>query len=117
MSGYLFVKSEESPFKDFVTTLSENMIKAKKDGNVAIDYVYKIQMNSLYGRFDISLKALLSELCNDDHLGVLIQTCDKFLFDEPLRKNLNISSYRVNTNSIFGKWSYTKNTGIKVFSS
>lgn len=55
MSGYIFEKSEIRQFKDFVTTLSENRIKAKKDGNLAIDYVYKILMNSLYGRFSISL--------------------------------------------------------------
>lgn len=73
MSGYLFEKSEGSPFKDFVTTLSENRIKAKKDGNVAIDVVYKILMNSLYGRFGISPESTATELCNDDRLRVLIQ--------------------------------------------
>ncbi|PHT68072.1 hypothetical protein T459_27559 [Capsicum annuum] len=112
MSGYLFEKSEGNPFKEFVTTISENKIKAKKEGNVAIDYVYKILMNFLYGRFGISPESTATELCNDDHLRVLIQTCDKFLFGEPLRKNINLASYHFNTNLTFGKWSYMKNAAV-----
>ena len=42
------------------------MIKAKKYGNVAIDYVYKILMISLYGRFGISLENTATKLCKDD---------------------------------------------------
>lgn len=53
ISGYLYEK-KESPFKDFVTTLFQNRLEAKKTGNDAMSYVYKILMNSLYGRFGIN---------------------------------------------------------------
>ncbi|KAF3655256.1 hypothetical protein FXO37_16051 [Capsicum annuum] len=114
MSGYLFQKSGSSRFKDFVTTLSKSRIKTKKEGNVAIHYIYKILMNFLYGRFGISPESIATELRNDDRLRVLIQTCDNFLFGEPLRKNINLTSHRVNTNLTFGKWSYMKNTMVQL---
>ncbi|PHT94563.1 hypothetical protein T459_02445 [Capsicum annuum] len=41
-----------SPFKDFVTTLSTERIKAKNKGNESQAYVYKLLMNSLYERFE-----------------------------------------------------------------
>jgi hypothetical protein len=48
ISGYLFERME-SPFKDFVSSLFESRLEARKDGNEALAYVYKILMNSLYG--------------------------------------------------------------------
>lgn len=63
ISGYLFEKME-SPFKDFVSTLYESRLKARNDKNEALAYVYKILMNSLYGRFGIHPKSTITEVCN-----------------------------------------------------
>lgn len=61
-------------------------------------------MNFLNGRFGIISESTGTELCNDNRLRVLIQTCDyKFLFSEPVRENNNLAFYHVNTNSTFGK--------------
>lgn len=116
MNGHRFEKSEESPFKDFVTTLSESMIKAKKDGNIAIDYIYNMLMNSFYRRFGIKLENTSTKLWNNDRLRVFIQTRDTFLFSQPLTKNWNIASYIISKNSIFEIWPYMKNDRVKIFS-
>lgn len=50
LSGYLF-EMRESPFKGFVSSLFESRLEARRSGNDALAYVYKILMNTLYGRF------------------------------------------------------------------
>ncbi|KAL6491854.1 hypothetical protein OROGR_034004 [Orobanche gracilis] len=51
ISGFLF-EERESPFKGYVSSLYSSRLQAKKEGNDAMSFVYKILMNSLYGRFD-----------------------------------------------------------------
>ncbi|XP_055814596.1 DNA polymerase-like [Solanum dulcamara] len=114
MSGYLFEKGEGSPFKDFVSSLSEKRKEAKKEGNVAMDYVYKILMNSLYGRFGINPESTTTEICDDARLRVLVQTCEKFIYSEPLRQNLNLVAYIKNTNPTSGEWRYKKNAAVQL---
>lgn len=63
LSGYLY-ETKESPFKEFVNSPSSSRIEAKKEGNDALSYVYKILMNSLYGRFGINPKSTTSEICD-----------------------------------------------------
>ncbi|GJY06607.1 DNA polymerase-like protein [Tanacetum coccineum] len=63
ISGYLFER-KESPFKDFVSSLFSSRLEARKEGNDALSYVYKILMNSLYGRFGINPKSTITEVCN-----------------------------------------------------
>nr|GEV34281.1 DNA polymerase-like [Tanacetum cinerariifolium] len=46
ISGYLFEK-KESPFTDFVSSLLSSTLEARKEGNDALSYVYKILMNSV----------------------------------------------------------------------
>ncbi|KAL2897238.1 DNA polymerase [Bienertia sinuspersici] len=50
LSGYIF-EEMESPFKSYVSTLFKSRLQAKKEGNDALSFVYKILMNSLYSRF------------------------------------------------------------------
>jgi len=63
ISGYLFEKME-SPFKDFVSTLYESRLKARKEKNEALAYVYKILMNSLYRRFGTNPNSTITEVYN-----------------------------------------------------
>lgn len=39
-------------------------MNAKKEGNNSLSYVYKILMNSLYGRFGINTKSTITEICD-----------------------------------------------------
>lgn len=57
LRGYLFQKTE-SPFIGYVSSLFNNRLQAKKDGNNAMSFVYKLLMNSLYGRFGINPKSM-----------------------------------------------------------
>jgi len=57
LSGYLFESNNSTPFGEFVTDIFERRQEAKRSGNEAMGYIYKILLNSLYGRFGI-LKVL-----------------------------------------------------------
>lgn len=63
--GYLFDKME-SPFINFVSTPFENRSKAKQEGNQPLSYIYKILMNSLYGRFGINPETTVTEICSNE---------------------------------------------------
>jgi hypothetical protein len=65
IKGYLYEKGE-GLFHSFVTDLYGNRLKAKKDGNTGLAYVYKILMNSLYGRLGINPRSTITEICNYD---------------------------------------------------
>ncbi|KAF3433475.1 hypothetical protein FNV43_RR24577 [Rhamnella rubrinervis] len=60
ISGYLF-EGKVSPFRDFVSSLFDSWLEARKEGNQAMAYVYKVLMNSLYGRFGINPKSTTTE--------------------------------------------------------
>nr|CAD1821794.1 unnamed protein product [Ananas comosus var. bracteatus] len=60
ISGYLF-EGKVSPFRDFVSSLFDSRLEARKEGNEAMAYVYKILMNSLYGRLGINPKSTTTE--------------------------------------------------------
>ncbi|KAG0461064.1 hypothetical protein HPP92_021361 [Vanilla planifolia] len=61
----------ESPFRDFVSSLFESRLEARRSGNEALAYVYKILMNSLYGRLGIHPKSTITEVCNLDRYKYL----------------------------------------------
>lgn len=53
LKGYLFEK-KESPFINFISNQYEKRQKAKKESKDSLSYVYKLLMNSFYGRFGIN---------------------------------------------------------------
>lgn len=85
LKGYLFEK-KVSPFEGFVSELYSRRQEAKRDGNDAMSYIYKILMNSLYGRFGINPESLVTEICNKERYDFLIKkgnisTADKLSED------------------------------------
>nr|YP_010127582.1 DNA-polymerase-like [Bougainvillea spectabilis]QPP04906.1 DNA-polymerase-like [Bougainvillea spectabilis] len=117
ISGYIF-KKMESPFKEFVSTLFESRLKAKAEGNEALSYVYKILMNSLYGRFGINPISTTTEICDENRYKYLIRHSD-LIMGEMLNDNNYIVSYHSNTLSgdvISGNhyWNPPKNSAIQL---
>jgi hypothetical protein len=95
ISGYLFERME-SPFRDFVRSLFKSRLEARKSGNEALSYVYKILMNSLYGRFGINPKSTITEVCDEDRLKYLIRHSE-LIFSDMLSENNYIVAYHSNT--------------------
>ncbi len=62
-----------SPFESFVSDLFASRQEAKKSGDDAMAYVYKILMNSLYGRFFINPESTITEVCKKERYEYLIQ--------------------------------------------
>lgn len=88
-----------SPFGELVGSLFESWLKARKEGNEAMAYVYKILMNSLYGRFGINPESIQTEVCNYDKYNQLIITTG-FQYAEKLSDKYYIIAYKTNTERV-----------------
>ncbi|KAL9678789.1 hypothetical protein QQ045_016640 [Rhodiola kirilowii] len=72
-TGYLFNKMDSSPFESFVSDLFEKRQEAKRNGNDAMSYIYKIFLNSLYGRFGINPECNVTVICDYEQYTKLIK--------------------------------------------
>lgn len=98
LRGYLFEK-KPSPFDSFVSSLYGKRQEAKKTGNEAMAYVYKILMNSLYGRFGINPLSTITEVCKRDRYDYLTQR-DNLIFGDKLSEHYYIVCYVSNTGHV-----------------
>lgn len=95
LRGYLFEK-KTSPFDSFVSSVFGKRQEAKKTGNSAMEYGYKILMNSLYGRFGINPQSTITEVCNRSRYDDLMQR-DNILNGDKLSDDYYIVTYVSNT--------------------
>lgn len=109
-SGYLFEK-KESPFSNFVSALFESRLEAKKAGNDALSYVYKILMNSLYGRFGINPMSTKTDVCDSETYKQLIIKTDLISTDR-LGENCHLVTYHTNTET--DSWDPPKNSAVQL---
>lgn len=112
ISGYLFER-KESPFKDFVSSLFSSRLEARKEGNEALSYVYKILMNSLYGRFGINPKSTTTVVCNSKRYKHLFKK-DEFIYGDKLSEDCYIVSYHVNTGIDEDYWNPPTNSAVQL---
>ena len=112
ISGYLFERME-TPFRDFVSSLFESRLEAKISGNEALSYVYKILMNSLYGRFGINPKSTITEVCDEDRYKYLIRHSE-LIFGDMLSENNYIVAYHSNTGKGSDYWNPPKNSAVQL---
>lgn len=87
------------PFEGFVSSLFDSRLEARRSGNDALAYVYKILMNSLYGRLGINPRSTVTEVCKLDRYNHLIRNSE-LLFGEMLSENYYIVSYLSNTGKV-----------------
>ena len=96
LRGYLFESLDTSPFINYVSNLYESRKKAKKDGDEAMSYIYKLLMNSLYGRFGINPKStVILEICNEERYQELMRK-DNFIYGNKLNDYCYIVSCILN---------------------
>ena len=113
ISGYLFEKMEKSPFREFVSSLYESRLEAKKEGNDAFAYVYKILMNSLYGRFGINPKSTTTDVVDEERQKELMRL-NEFIFSYLLTDNTYVVSYHSNTGTDLDYWNPPKNSAVQL---
>lgn len=112
ISGYLFER-KESPFKDFVSSLFESRLEARRSGNESLSYVYKILMNSLYGRFGINPKSTTTEVCDESRYKDLIRNSE-LIFADMLCDNYYIVAYHSNTGTNEDYWNPPRNSAVQL---
>ncbi|EPS72962.1 hypothetical protein M569_01793, partial [Genlisea aurea] len=94
LRGYLFEK-KPSPFSGFISDLYESRLDAKKRGDEPMTFIYKILMNSLYGRFGINPESLVTEICNKKERDEYLKK-ENFQSAEMLNENYYIVNYVTN---------------------
>lgn len=116
LRGYIF-KKQESPFTNFVSSMFEKRQSAKKSGNDAMSYVYKILMNSLYGRFGINPKSTITEIAGEDRYTDVLKNHD-IIFAEMLNQKdqTYVLSYWSTPDSIApkGSWKPTRVSAVQL---
>ncbi|KAK6923558.1 DNA-directed DNA polymerase, family B, mitochondria/virus [Dillenia turbinata] len=110
LSGYLFEK-KEYPFVSFVSSLFESRLKAKKSKNDALSFIYKILMNSLYGRFGINPESTVTDVCTQDKYHNYIRNT-KWIFAEKLSDKYYVVSYLSGTES--DHWNPPRNSAVQI---
>ncbi|KAL2330707.1 hypothetical protein Fmac_018288 [Flemingia macrophylla] len=110
--GYLF-EEMESPFKGYVNSLFESRSNAKKMGNNALSYVYKLLMNSLYGRFGINPQSTKTEMCNKSRRDRLFRRAE-FIDEVFIREDLYMVSYLTNPGKGPSYWEPPKNSAVQL---
>lgn len=114
LRGYLF-KQMESPFVNFGTSMFENRKKAKIEGNEALSYVYKMIMNTLYGRFGINPKCSVTEIATLDRYKEVLKS-DELIFAELLnpQDETYVLSYWSLPDSTFHSGKPTRNAAVQL---
>ncbi|RZB65257.1 DNA polymerase [Glycine soja] len=110
--GYLF-EEMESPFKDYINSLFESRSNAKKKGNNALSFVYKLLMNSLYGRFGINPQSTKTEMCNKSKRDRIFRR-PEFIDDVFIREDLYMVSYLTNPGKGPSYWDPPKNSAVQL---
>jgi hypothetical protein len=72
LRGYLFYKGE-GLFDNFVNELFNKRMIAKTEGNKGLSDLYKILMNSLYGRFGIKPDSTVTTILDEDQLKLFTE--------------------------------------------
>lgn len=96
LNGYIF-EEKAYIFDKYITEFYENRLEVKKSGDEAMSWVYKVLMNSLYGRFGMNPESLVTEICKYDKYMELLMT-DTFKTAEKLNEEYYIVQYISNTN-------------------
>jgi len=110
--GYLF-EEMESPFKGYVNSLFESRSNAKKMGNNALSFVYKLLMNSFYGRFGINPQSTKTEICKKSRRDLLFRR-EEFIDEVFLREDLYMVSYLTNSGKGPSYWDPQKNSAVQL---
>ena len=95
LRGYLFEK-KSSPFDGIISDLYESRLEAKKRGDEPMTYIYKILMNSLYGRFGINPESTITEICNQQKYEEFLRM-DHFQSAEKLTDHYYMVNYITNS--------------------
>nr|YP_009861441.1 uncharacterized protein [Mirabilis himalaica]QKN19338.1 uncharacterized protein [Mirabilis himalaica] len=83
----------------YLSDLYESRLEAKKRGDEPMTLIYKIIMNSLYGRFGINPESTVTEICNQKRYDELFQM-DNFQSAEKLTDHYYIVNYITNSSLV-----------------
>jgi len=115
LRGYLFDQSSVL-FEKFVEDTYESRLKAKKEGNEPLSFVYKLIMNSLYGRFGISPEYTSTEICGPERYREIVRGDLHIMYSESLGDRYILVCYR-NSADCPKVWRPARNAAVQISAS
>ncbi|KAK4412249.1 DNA polymerase [Sesamum alatum] len=113
LRGYMFEK-KSSPFEGFISDLYESRLEAKKRGDVPMTFIYKILMNSLYGRFGMNPESIVTEICNQEKYEEIL-LMDNFQSADKLNDDYYIVNYISNSQIVDDtEWKAPKHSAVQL---
>jgi DNA polymerase elongation subunit (family B) len=113
IKGYLFKTIDSNPFKNYVSNLFEKRQEAKRNDNDAMSYIYKILMNSLYGRFGINQECEVTVICDYDKYNKYIKD-NQFKYGTKLSEYHYLVTYRPNRELDSTEWKAPKLSAVQL---
>nr|QXT50775.1 hypothetical protein [Stipa capillata] len=95
LEGFLFEKMD-SPFGDYISTISERRIEAKKKGNQVEQLGFKLLMNSNYGRLAIAPDSTACRVLSDDEIDHFMKSNDNIIDIFPIDDGQYLAVYKTN---------------------
>ncbi|KAL0386764.1 UNVERIFIED_CONTAM: DNA polymerase [Sesamum latifolium] len=113
LRGYMFEK-KSSPFEGFISDLYESRLEAKKRGDEPMTFIYKILMNSLYGRFGMNPESIVTEICNQEKYDEMMMK-DNFQSADKLNDDYYIVNYISNSQIVDDtEWKAPKHSAVQL---
>ncbi|KAL0282458.1 UNVERIFIED_CONTAM: DNA polymerase, partial [Sesamum radiatum] len=111
--GYMFEK-KSSPFEGFISDLYESRLEAKKKSDEPMTFIYKILMNSLYGRFGMNPESIVTEICNQEKYDEMMMK-DNFQSADKLNDDYYIVNYISNSQIVDDtEWKAPKHSAVQL---
>ncbi|KAJ3673258.1 hypothetical protein LUZ60_006632 [Juncus effusus] len=112
IKGVLFDKGY-GLFDSFVTDIYAKRQEANKNEQSGLSYIYKIIMNSLYGRFGINPEAAVTEICDEERYEYIIRK-NKPVIGTKLKDNCYMINYVVNPDRQGAEWNPPRVTAVHI---
>lgn len=89
-------------------------MNAKKEGKNSLSYVYKILMNSLYGRFGLNTKSTITDICDKNREKILLMSTG-FIYGDLLSEDYYRVSYVSNSGDMMdGTRKQIENSAVQI---
>ncbi|KAL0292896.1 UNVERIFIED_CONTAM: DNA polymerase [Sesamum radiatum] len=107
-------EKKSSPFEGFISDLYESRLEAKKRGDEPMTFIYKILMNSLYGRFGMNPESIVTEICNQEKYDEMMMK-DNFQSADKLNDDYYIVNYISNSQIVDDtEWKAPKHSAVQL---
>jgi hypothetical protein len=112
LRGYIF-EGASCLFEKFVDDTYKNRAEARRSGNEPMAYIYKILMNSLYGRFGINAESTGTEICEESRYLEILHSDLALLYANKVSDRYYMVAYKTSVDSE-DAWKPSRNAAVQL---